>query len=246
MLTRRASMMASRSRGASRQRGLSIVELLVGVAVGLLVVAAAALLTATQLGENRRLLLETQVQQDLRAAMDTVTREVRRAGARAPAAAFVWTEAGAGQDAGTLDDATPLLGTDTQVLYQYNRFDFQGGPSGFRKNATRVQFLLPGVTRWSDLTDIRALTVSTFNVDANHQDEPMPAAPDPQQRIPCPKLCQPANDTSCWPVLKVRQFTVTVTGSAISDPNVTRTLRSTVRPRNDQFVPSAPAVVCPA
>ena len=63
-----------------RQRGLSIVELMVGIAVGLFVVAAASTLVATQLSDNRRLMLETQVHQDLRAAADIITREVRRSG----------------------------------------------------------------------------------------------------------------------------------------------------------------------
>jgi type IV pilus assembly protein PilW len=39
------------------QRGLSIVELMVGVAIGLFVVAGAAMLLSTQLSDNRQLLL---------------------------------------------------------------------------------------------------------------------------------------------------------------------------------------------
>lgn len=62
--------------GGARQRGLSLVELMVGITVGLFVVAAAATLVANQLSDNRRLLLETQVQQDLRATMDIITRAV--------------------------------------------------------------------------------------------------------------------------------------------------------------------------
>ena len=229
--------------GARRQAGLSIVELLVGVAVGLLVVAAASMLTATQLGDNRRLLLETQVQQDLRAAADIVTRELRRSGSRVTPAEFLWTPTADGVDAGTTDDATPLAGTDTQALFRYSRAGIQGGQLGYRLNGTRVQSRLTFPNTWADLTDTKAIAVTAFNVTANHQDEPMPAGPAPQ-RIPCPKLCPPANDTSCWPVLKVREFTVTITGTAVSDPAVVRSLRTVVRPRNDQLVPAA--TVCPA
>ena len=53
---------------------------MVGVAIGLFVVAAASMLVVTQLSDNRRLTLETQVQQDLRATADIITRELRRAG----------------------------------------------------------------------------------------------------------------------------------------------------------------------
>jgi uncharacterized protein YneF (UPF0154 family) len=60
---------------------MSIVELMVGVAIGLLIVAAATLMMSGQLSENRRLLVEAQLQQDLRAAADIMTREIRRTGA---------------------------------------------------------------------------------------------------------------------------------------------------------------------
>ena len=68
--------------GTSRQRqtGLSLVELMVGVAVGLFVVAGATLVVSNQLGDNRRLMLETQIQQDLRAAADLIARDLRRSG----------------------------------------------------------------------------------------------------------------------------------------------------------------------
>ena len=52
---------------------------MVGVTLGLFVVAAAALMVSTQLGENRRMLLESQLMQDLRAASDIITRDLRRA-----------------------------------------------------------------------------------------------------------------------------------------------------------------------
>lgn len=247
----RSSGPTGRCRAA--QGGLSMVELLVGVAVGLLVVAAAAMLTATQLGDNRRLLLETQVQQDLRAALDTVNREVRRSGSRFPTPSdFVWTPTADGTLSATgVEVATPLTGISTQINYKYNRYDFQTGSGsnmpGFRLNSSRVQFRLSGLNTWSDLTDTKAVTITGFTIEAHHQDEPTPPAPDPQQRIPCPNLCQPGNDTSCWPTVKVRDFVVTLAGTAVSDAAVSRSLRAVIRPRNDQVVVSVSSpAVCPA
>ena len=63
---------------------------MVGVAIGLFVVAAASMLVVTQLSDNRRLTLETQVQQDLRASADIITRELRRAGHWGKARDGVW------------------------------------------------------------------------------------------------------------------------------------------------------------
>ena len=64
----------------SGQRGLSIVELLVGIAVGLFVVGGAIKLMVDNLTNNRRMLVETRVNQDLRAAADLIVRDLRRAG----------------------------------------------------------------------------------------------------------------------------------------------------------------------
>jgi type IV pilus assembly protein PilW len=63
-----------------RQFGLSIVELLIGIAVGLFVLAGATMVVSNQIADNKRLLLETQVQQDMRTAMDVIVRDVRRSG----------------------------------------------------------------------------------------------------------------------------------------------------------------------
>ena len=61
------------------QFGYSLVELMVGITIGLFIVAATSLMISTQLSGNRRMLLETQLNQDLRATADIITRELRRA-----------------------------------------------------------------------------------------------------------------------------------------------------------------------
>src|SRR4051812_42106673 len=92
----------------SRQSGLSLVELMVGVAVGLFVVAGATMAVANQLGDNRRLMLETQIQQDLRAAADLIARDIRRAGYWGRAESGIWSPAAApvANPYTSLDDVT--------------------------------------------------------------------------------------------------------------------------------------------
>ena len=63
-----------------RQSGLSLVELLVGAAIGLFLVGGATKLFIDTLDDSRRLIIETRVNQDLRAASDLVARDLRRAG----------------------------------------------------------------------------------------------------------------------------------------------------------------------
>ena len=71
---------AFRSRHRQSQRGLSIIELMVGVAVGLFVAGGAAKLFVDNLSNNRRMLVETRINQDLRAVMDIMVGDIRRAG----------------------------------------------------------------------------------------------------------------------------------------------------------------------
>jgi prepilin peptidase dependent protein B len=63
-----------------RSRGLSLVELMVGMAVGLLVVAVALFAITQHLQENRNVLAETRLLQDLRTVTDLLARDLRRAG----------------------------------------------------------------------------------------------------------------------------------------------------------------------
>jgi type II secretory pathway component PulJ len=227
----------SRAGFATAQRGLSLVELMVGIAVGLFVVAAAAMLVSTQLNDNRRLLLETQLQQDLRAAADIITRELRRAGHWPIAAQFVWTPGSPLQLNPYSDVGT---GVASQVDFTYWRKATEDGPFGFKQDGNVLKTRL-GLGGWQELTDGNTLRITAFTVTPHNG----PATP-----LPCPNLC-PDGTANCWPTLTVRELEVVITGEAVADPAVQRSLRSVVRLRNDlvQFkVPDAvaPTQACPA
>ena len=71
----------------------------------------------------------------------------------------------------------------------------------------------------------------------------------PETQLPCPNMC-PGGITDCWPTLTVRELVVDITGEAVADPAVRRSLRSVVRLRNDLVrfkVPDAiaPTQACP-
>jgi len=215
-----------------RQRGLSLVELMVGITIGLFVVAAASLVVTSQLTDNRRLLLELQVQQDLRATADVISRELRRAGGRRLAAEGVWSEANpaTANPFGTITP-TPTLPPHTEI-----RFDYERGiglqPLGFRfeKSAAtgNVGVIQSHIGNgWQDLTDRSTMDVTAFTVT--------PRVPAIKQIIPCPKICPSGNFDSCWPRLNVRAYEVLMTARARTDANIQRSLRSEVRLRNDEF-----------
>ena len=243
----------------SRQCGLSLVELMVGIAIGLLVVAGASLLVSTQLGENRRLLLETQVQQDLRASADMIARELRRAGQWGFAERAVRNPSLESLDSDQRRNiyspvATAGCGAGPwSVCFKYQRVESIDGsdprpisvPSGYRLLGGVISTRLSGSSGWQELTDVNVLFVESFNI--NLSTDPGRENPPSSVTLPCPKLC-PGGDTACWPKIRVRDVIITITARAVSDERVRRRVESRVRLRNDQLFTDAGPLTqsCPA
>jgi len=223
-----------RPRIAASALGLSLVELMVGIAVGLFVVAAAAMLVSTQLNDNRRVLLETQLQQDLRATADIITRELRRSGHWENAQSFLGAPPADNPYASVAFDAD----VPHEVGFTYFRPPSGAVPYGYTKQDSVLRTLL-GAGVWQDLTDANTLRITSFNITPHYVE----AAAVP---VPCPNLC-PDGSSDCWPERKltVRDLVVEIAGEAVSDPTVKRSLRSVVRLRND-LVTSDPSADCPA
>jgi len=208
-----------------RQRGLSIVELMVGVAIGLFVVAAASMLVSSQLSSNRRLLLDTQIQQDLRATVDIITRELRRSGtlSNSLANAKVWTAGATQVNGNQTASKMSVPGTcGSEVLYRYFRANNEED-HGFDIQSNVIRTKVAGASGYQQLTDSTVLRVTRFCV------EPVAVT---STRLPCPSAC-PGGGDACWPEVVVRDYLVTVEGEATNDPSIRRSLGSTVRVRND-------------
>ena len=218
-------------------RGLSLVELMVGIAVGLMVVAGASFVAVNQIGDNRRLLLETQIQQDLRAAADMVARDLRRAGYWGASETGVWQ----GDDPNvapnpyraTSPDA-PGAAVGRSHLCLLTERDAEDGAVdddregfGFKLDGGVIRMRLGGA--WQALTDGNVLEVTRFDVVLAEQTA--------QQA--CFNEC-PGGGTACWPVQAVRRFTVDIEGRAVADPAVVRSVRESVRLRNDTTAGACP------
>nr|WP_316639369.1 prepilin-type N-terminal cleavage/methylation domain-containing protein [uncultured Roseateles sp.] len=225
--------------GRVRQAGLSIVEMMVGLAIGLIVVAGASQIVVSQLNENRKLLVELQLQQDLRAAADIITRELRRAGAWNAAETGLWYPGAASAPAtNAFREVSPTV-TATEVDYLYKRFDGDnGGPYGFKLEEGKIKTRFGDA--WQELTDGKSVRVTTFTV-TQKSDAPL--------ILPCPKFCSDApNSTACWPTVTARAYEVSIAAQAVSDASVTRSIRTTVKLRNDLVganALAAAALACP-
>lgn len=246
------------------QRGLSIVELMVGVAIGLIIVAAAATVMSGQLVENRRLLMEAQIQQDLRAAADIITRDLRRSAYLAERQiGSVPSSLQTLDTVGTINPFSPATAlrnpyqtrlsntgactSSADLRFAYVSWKLNPPSStdvGYSINSGVLMSLVNGVN--NALTDANTMNVTDFCVTISQPTS---------ERLPCPKLC-PGNTTSCWPTYKIRTATVTIKAEGKGvNANIKREVTSTVRLRNDWVqlaavvtLPSGASVIqaCPA
>jgi prepilin peptidase dependent protein B len=122
------------------QRGLSIVELMVGLALGLIVVAAALLALTHHLRESRSLLIEARLMQDLRTTTDLIGRDLLRAGPLSLAG-------------GGLRFNYP--GTDEELAYRLH------------DGVIEMQI---GEGHWQAMTDANTLRVSSFGITPRMQE----------------------------------------------------------------------------
>ncbi|MFN3304119.1 MAG: PilW family protein [Roseateles sp.] len=240
-----------------RQRGLGLVELMVGITVGLIVAAGASMVAVNQITEHRRLMLETQVQQDLRAAADLLQQDLRRAGFRGDATYLAYVPASgvgsAAEEPAQAASANPFMEITEvdssevrSVEYTYAR----SGPLGVfvisdtpqakehfgvrwdkRSKALYLKLGLKadGTGNWQPVTDPTTVEIIDFDFQLSTQD------------IALSEFC----DTDCaganCPRQQVRRIDFTLRGRAVHDGAVVRTLGGTERVRADAVTGACPA-----
>jgi type IV pilus assembly protein PilW len=222
---------------------MSLVELMVGVTIGLIVVAGAALAVSGQLTDNRRMLVETQLQQDLRASSDIIAHELRRAGALRDLGAVegLWRpDMDPASQFNRLANALSLRSSGG-VIYRYQASTGFDVPKGFVLENGIIKQYLPGVNGSPTpqaLTDGDVMVVTAFSVTANSR---------PASQLPCPNLC-PGGGTACWPTVQVRELLVSISARAKNFPEVQRSMVSQVRVRNDfvRFTSPGSNEICPS
>jgi type IV pilus assembly protein PilW len=230
-------MLSRRRAPIARQRGLSIVELMVGVVVGLFVVAGALSMSAGNMDKSRRLLADVRFNQDLRVAADLITRDLRRAGYWG--AAITGTQAIGATSATARNPyagATVSAGGDLQ--YRFSRDAVENGTLdaneqfGFRIREGALQ-MRSDADGWKDVTDTKVMTVADDGLRIVPTETVLPLG------HLCPRTCN-AGVPNC-PTTTLRSYAITLTATPVADAAATRELRTTVRLRNDQLAGRCPA-----
>lgn len=226
----------SASKRRVRQRGLSIIELMVGVAVGFFIIGGAIKLFVDMFGNNRRLLLETRVNQDLRAAADIIARDVRRAGYWAGASAAL---SGAAPTPNPYAAAT--IGANS-IDYAYDR-GAGASAAGFSLSGNQIFMTVGGASQ--PLTDLGTVRVTRFEITNSASSAQWF---DLAQNCPCISIAASASGGGCTaaemlalaegsasrPQVGVRWVDIVIEGESPTMPTVRRQVVESVRLRNDQ------------
>lgn len=216
-------------------RGFTLVEVLVGLALALLVVAGGSALLTSQIREHRALVLEARLMQDMRTAADLIARDLRRAGYWGDAGAGVWSAVaparlnpyvalapdGAASDAASLRYSRDAI--ENHVVDGNEQFGFR-----LRNRAIEIQL---GSGNWQALTDATLLAVTEFVITPQQGVIDLGAA--------CPIPCPPEGETC--PRQQVRSLALQISAHALADAAVTRTVQAQVRVRNDASSGACPA-----
>lgn len=204
------------------QRGLSLVEVLVGLAVSLIVTAAAISLIAGQLHGNRRLLLEAQLTHDLRMTAHLVVTHLRRAGHWAAVEESLHGGPGMNPHIVVMpeDEPSPLLSfryggmTSTAA---YERF-------AFRNHQGVLQMRLGENGGWQSLTDPANTRIIDFVIEPS------------TTRVTLEDFCTSScsdHKAGCIPEQLVREFSVSIRAMSTSDHSIERSTVTRVRLRAD-------------
>jgi prepilin peptidase dependent protein B len=217
------------------QRGLSIIELMVGVAVGMFIIGGAIKLFVDMFGNNRRLLIEARVNQDLRAAADIIARDVRRAGywSGAPAAFASSTPASNPYGATTI--------TANSIDYAYDR-GAGASAAGFSLFNNTIYMTVGAASQ--PLTDPTSVRVTDFRITNSASAVQLSEL---YASCPCYAIasgttgsCPNIATSTSRPQASVRWVDIVIEGEAPSASAVRRQVIESVRLRNDAITGNCP------
>lgn len=149
-----------------QQKGFTLIELMISIAIGLLVTTAAVSMFVSLLYTNKTHLKNIRLNQELRSAMTAMTRDLRRAGHYREAATHIgginpYAQLSITNSNQTINFAYDAATGSTVETYGYRLDSTSGTVQGCNSTATSC-------TNWesitdSDLTEITGLTFTPTN-----------------------------------------------------------------------------------
>jgi type II secretory pathway component PulJ len=221
-------------------RGWSTLEVLVGLALGFLILTPLAQLASSQWAGQRQLAADLKLQQSLRTVSDAVARDLRRAGSWGAAES---ARPGLNNPYAILEltDGSGGSGLADMVRYAYahpkRAEDSQLSDDeqmGWRLRNGVIESQL-GLGTWQALSDPQRVRITRFKLSLQTQRMPLPCA------LACATPAAP--DSPCPAVQMMRTVWIELAGqlnaanvsSAINDPGVQRSLKTAVQLRNDSW-----------
>jgi len=231
-------------KNSGRQRGVSLVELMVGLAIGLIIIAAAASVYITSVRSGSDTLRSAKLNMELRGAMDLMVAEIRRSG-------YTPNTTNLTSNPFMLADTNlTLVGTDCLLL----AYDANGNGVtettdfvGFKKNATAVSMRYGGtaststgcsVGSWENLTDPNNVVIDTLTFSIAYQCWNAQTLLSSSSQ-PCASGQSVFNTAAAAStksdLVEVRDVTIALVGHHKSDALTIMSLNQSVRVRNDRI-----------
>lgn len=210
-------------------RGFTLIELLIAIAISLVIVAAVLTIFVAMSNSNIDYLKSIRLNHELRSTMSVMVRDLRRAGHNQDAAVDTLAASSANPFSNSTGGATvqptvlSVSGSNTSdrtIRFSYDRDDDANiNTYGYRLNVSSgvgsIEYCnddstTTGVacTNWEDLTDSDLIDIELLDFELDEI-------------------------TVASGTMTIRQLTITMTGSLISDNDFTRTISEVVKIRND-------------
>ena len=195
--------------------GFSLVELMIGITVGLFILLGASSLMVSQLGDHRRLTLETRTEQDLRVLAELMRQDLQRSGVWQRPTLGVWSELNPNPQANPNADVNIGAG-GTSVLVRFWDGAMPSKQVGYRLDGQLVRRLDGG---WQPVTDADTVKITRFNARL----EETPLSMESACALPCDGAA------NCPPTVQMRELIIRVEAEAAHDALVKRNFDVRVR-----------------
>jgi prepilin peptidase dependent protein B len=215
-------MMINRKFSNRNQRGFTLVELMVGLVVGLIVIGGSLAIFLSSLSNSNYTLKMAKLNQDLTSVMQLMVNEVRRAGYTSDISI-------------TPTPAMDYAADSANSCFLYSHGDKDGNvvKRGFNLTGSvlmmREDPTLCNFTGGDAVTDVNSMTVTNFGID--------------DSRSKCVYVSDSSENTCTTAVasglayIKIREIEISLSAKSATDDTIFSTMTESVRVRNDLFAP---------